>query len=97
MSDQTNGSDSLTNFKRKSAAIVKQLRRSGRPLVLTVNGEEQLVVQDVGSYRKLLEVIDRFQAVEGIRRGLEDMKAGKGRPAAEVFEEIRKKYQIPRD
>jgi prevent-host-death family protein len=87
---------SLTDFKRKTSQLVKQMRETGHPLVLTVNGKAELVVQDVDSYQVLLELVDRMEAVEGIRRGLEEMKAGKGRPAEEVFKEIRNKHKIPR-
>ena len=40
---------------------------------------------------------DRLESIEGIRIGLEEMKAGKGRPAAEVFAELRRELHIPRD
>ena len=36
-------------------------------------------------------------AVEGIRRGLEDMKAGRGRPIEEFEAEVRAKWNMPRD
>ena len=41
--------------------------------------------------------IERAEAVAGIRRGLEDMKAGKGIPFEEFDRKMRKKYAIPRD
>jgi PHD/YefM family antitoxin component YafN of YafNO toxin-antitoxin module len=96
MVDSIKDTDSLTNFKRNTTAYVEQLRKTGQPLVLTINGKAQLVVQDAGSYQRLLELVERLEAIEGIRQGLEEMKAGKGRPADEVFEEIRQKYKIPR-
>jgi predicted DNA-binding protein len=39
---------------------------------------------------------DYEEAVEGIRRGYEDKKAGGTRPAAELLEELRRKYGFPR-
>jgi prevent-host-death family protein len=97
MIDRTESIDSLTNFKRNTAAFLDRLRDSGEPLVLTVNGEAKLVVQDAASYQQLLELIDRLQAVEGIQRGLQEMNDGKGKPLAEVDREIRKKHRIPRE
>lgn len=35
-------------------------------------------------------------AVEGIRRGHEDVKAGRTRPAADFLSKMRQKYGIPR-
>ncbi len=66
-------------------------RKRRRPEVLTINGRPALVVQDAAAYQEMMEVLDRAEAIEGIRRGLEEMEAGKGRPAGEVFEKLRKK------
>lgn len=95
MIDLTDGIDSLTNFKRNTPAFLDRLQESGQPLVLTVNGKAKLVVQDAASYQQLLESIDRLEAVEGIREGLREMKAGKGKPLDQVDKEIRKKHRIP--
>lgn len=42
------GIDSLTNFKRQTAEYLARLHESGEPVVLTVNGKAQVVVQDRG-------------------------------------------------
>jgi PHD/YefM family antitoxin component YafN of YafNO toxin-antitoxin module len=97
MIDISKDIDSLTNFKRNTPAFLSQLRRSRRPVVLTINGKAEVVVQDATSYQQLLELIDRLEAIQGIKRGLEEMKAGKGKPIEQVAKEIRKKYRIPRD
>jgi prevent-host-death family protein len=97
MIDLTNGIDSLTNFKRNTPAFLDRLRESGQPMVLTVNGKAEVVVQDAASYQQLLELIERLDAIEGTRRGLDEMKAGKGKPLDQVDKEIRKKHRIPRD
>lgn len=39
---------------------------------------------------------DYQKAVEGIRRGLEEAREGKGRPAEEFFNEMRQKHGLPR-
>ena len=36
------------------------------------------------------------EAVEGIRRGYEDVRAGRSRPAAEFLADLRKKHDFPR-
>ncbi len=97
MIDLSKGIDSLTNFKRNTLAFLDQLQETGQPVVLTINGKAKLVVQDASSYQQLLEMIDRLEAIEGIRRGLDEMKAGKGKPLDQVDKAIRKKHRIPRD
>ena len=39
---------------------------------------------------------DYQKSVEAIRRGYEDVKAGRSRPAAEFLEELREKHGFPR-
>ena len=39
---------------------------------------------------------DYQEAVEGIRQGYAEFKAGKARPVEEVFEELRVKHGLPR-
>lgn len=79
---------SLSTFKRDTAKVVRQLKKTGQPVVLTVNGKAELVVQDAESYQKLLDAKDRMEAIEGIKRGLESMKKNAGKPAEEFFQEL---------
>jgi len=79
---------SLSTFKRDTAKLVRQLKKTGQPLVLTVNGKAELVVQDAESYQRLLEAKDRMEAIEGIKRGLESMKRNAGKPAERFFQEL---------
>jgi hypothetical protein len=64
-------------------------------VVLTINGKAEIVVQDAKAYQKLLALLDRAEAVSGIRKGLQSMKRGEGIPADQAFETLRKKHKIP--
>lgn len=88
---------SLSVFKRDTTKFVRQMRKTKEPIVLTVNGKATLVVQDAESYQKLLEAKDRMEAIEGIRRGLADVKAGRTKPVDEFFKEFFAKYDIPEE
>ena len=79
---------SLSTFKRDTAKLMRQMKKTKAPVALTVNGKAELVVQDADSYQELLEAKDRMEAVEGIKRGLESMKRGKGKLAEHFFEEF---------
>jgi PHD/YefM family antitoxin component YafN of YafNO toxin-antitoxin module len=61
------------------------MKKTGQPVILTVNGKDELVVQDAETYQKLLEAKDRMETIEGIKRGLESMKRNAGKPAEKVF------------
>ena len=87
---------SLSDFKRNTAELMERMVESGEPMVLTVNGKAKLVVQDAASYQKLLESIDYDQTVAGIRRGLDDVQAGRTQPAGKGFGEVRKMHRLPR-
>jgi PHD/YefM family antitoxin component YafN of YafNO toxin-antitoxin module len=84
----TRDTQSLSTFKRDTAKIVRQLKKMGQSMVLTVNGKAELVVQDAASYQKLLEAYERMKTLEGIRRGLESMKRNAGKPAEKFFREF---------
>jgi prevent-host-death family protein len=79
---------SLSTFKRDTAKLVRQMKKTKKPVVLTVNGKAKPAVQDAESYQELLEAKDRMEAIEGIKRGLESMKRNAGKPAEKFFQEF---------
>lgn len=87
---------SLTAFRRRSGDFMKQLKKSKRPLVLTVRGKAAAVVQDAEAYQRLLDIAARSDAKEGIRQGLEDAKKGRIRPARRFFADFEARHGIPR-
>jgi hypothetical protein len=56
---------SLTDFLRNTKFHMSRMKRSKRPLVLTVNGRAELIVQDARSYQALLELADRAEGHRG--------------------------------
>jgi prevent-host-death family protein len=87
---------SLSDFKRNSREFLERMRGTGNPVVLTINGKAKVVVQDATSYQKLLDYIDEMEALEGIRRGLADVEAGRVTPLEKFEKEFRKRHGIPR-
>ena len=81
---------SLTDFQRNTKAHLRRLKATGRPEVLTVNGRAELIVQNAAAYEETLD------AIRGIQRGLEGMKAGTGKPFRQALDENRAKHRIPR-
>ena len=81
---------SLTDFQRNTKAHLRRLKSSGRPVVLTVNGRAELIVQDAAAFE------DTLDAIRGIQRGLDEMKKGTGKPFRQALDEIRAKHKIPR-
>ena len=85
MIDLTEDIHSMTTFKRNSSGLMKRMRKTGRPLVLTVKGRAEIVVLDASSYR---EVANHLDAIASIRRGLAQAKKGIGRPVDQVFDDL---------
>ncbi len=94
MLDITKDIQSLTTFRRRSGDFMKQLKKSKRPVVLTVKGKAAAIVQDAEAYQRLLDIAARADLEEGIRQGLDDVAHGRTRPAKEVFDDIRRKHGI---
>ena len=81
--------DSLSNFKRNTPEFLRQLKETGQPVVLTINGKAELVVQDTASYQRLIELAGRAERMDALEASLDDMKAGRIAPAADVLAEMR--------
>ena len=96
MLDLTKDIQSLTTFRRQSGDFMKQLKKTKRPVVLTVNGKAAAVVQDAEAYQRLLDIAASADEDEAIRQGLEDVKRGRTRPAREFFAEFEAKHGIRR-
>ncbi len=73
---------------------MKQLKKSKRPVVLTVKGKAAAVVQDAEAYQRLLDVAARADAREGIRQGLEDARKGRTRPTREFFDKFEAEHGL---
>src|ERR1700691_2168216 len=94
MLDITKDIQSLTTFRRRSGDFMKQLERSKRPVVLTVKGKAEAIIQDAEAYQRLLDITARADAYEGIRQGLDQSNRRKGRDAEEFFAEFEAAHGI---
>jgi len=96
MLDITQDIQSLTTFRRRSGDFMKHLKKSKRPVVLTVRGKAAAIVQDAGAYQRLLDIAARADAREGIRQGLEESRHGQGRDPEEFFAEFEAAHGMSR-
>lgn len=94
--DITDDIQPLANFLENSTELIRRLKTTQQPMILTFDGEPQAILQDPASYQRLLNLAAAADANEGIRQGLQDIAAGRSRPAKEFFDEFRKKHNIPR-
>ncbi len=87
---------SVTEFQRNAKEYVGKLKDSKTPLVLTVNGRAELVVQDAASYQDMLDRLEELEAVAAIRIGLQDLENGKVRPARKALKDLGERLGIQR-
>ena len=88
MSNLSRDIHSLTDFKRNTTEFLQRLKRTKHPLVLTVNGKAELVVQDAESYQKLLDAVELLETLKGIKRSVEQIEQGKGKKAEDFFNQL---------
>src|SRR4051812_35141052 len=83
----------LTDFKRNTSDFLAQLKSTGRPVVLTINGKAEIVVQDAKSYQRLLDLAERIETIEAVKQGIASADRGEGRPIDEFFDDIEKQLR----
>ncbi len=87
---------SLSEFQRNTKDFLARMKQSRTPVVLTVNGKAEVVVQDAASYQEMLNRLERAEAVSAIRQGITDFANGNDVDADEALEKIRTKHGISR-
>ena len=81
-------------------------------MAIQISGEQEQLVHSLvrrGRFATADEVIaealrllgreddERERIVAGIQQGIEEMRAGRGRPAEDVFDDIRREFDLPPD
>ena len=82
----------VTEFQRNVKDYVSRLKKKRSPLVLTVNGRAELIVQDAESYQELLDRLERAETLAAIRQGMHEFERGQGIPLEEAEKRLRKKH-----
>ena len=68
MLDITQDIQPLTTFRNNSVKMMKQLKRTGRPIILTVNGKAEATVLSAAAYQRLLDLAAAADEREGLRQ-----------------------------
>lgn len=93
--NQIHGVRPSTDSERTAAEALAELRRTGPPGVLTVNGKADLVVQDAKSFRQLLDLAERLETIEAVREALASRDTSEGRSLEEVFDDLEDELRTP--
>jgi prevent-host-death family protein len=74
--------DSLSEFKRNTKEFIARLKKTGSPVVLTINGKAAVVVQDASAFQKVIDQESRREMEDFLRESLADADAGRTVDAA---------------
>ena len=82
---------SITELKRKTKEILDQVRETGRPVVLTVNGKADAVLIDAKTFDKHLSASNMARLLAPAE---EDLRAGRTRPVRSFLREFKRARKI---
>lgn len=84
----------LTGFLGNHKDHFKRLKNTGRPEVLTINGEAQLIVQDAKAYQAILDRLEYAETIDILRKEVAAMNAGEpGFDLQDVVRDAKKAIQ----
>jgi prevent-host-death family protein len=83
----------INEFEAEPGAILKQVRETGRPVVVTNKGKADLVIMDATLFEHRLKIANlaRLLAEAEVH-----VRAGRTRPAREFFAELRRAKKVSR-
>ena len=84
---------SVTELKRKTREILDQVRQTGRPVVLTVNGKADAVLIDARTFERHLSASN---AAKLLAPAEEDVRAGRTRLMRSFLREFKRARKISR-
>lgn len=88
---------SFTDHRQNLREHLNRVKKTGRPLYVTTNGETEAVVLSAQAYDELAERADLAETLAMIRRSEADVAAGRVKPFREAVLEIAKKHGIRLD
>lgn len=80
-----------SDLRNKYNEISEFCNRYNEPVFITKNGTGDLVVMSNAEYERLSGKQELYRLLE---EGLADVKAGKTRPASEVFADLERKFDF---
>ena len=82
---------SVSDLKKKTNEIFKQMHHTGRPIIITVNGKPDAVLLDVETFEKKLKASNLGILLAEAEA---DIKGGNIRPANDFLRELKRGAKI---
>ena len=82
---------SITDLKRNTSAVLEQIHKTKRPIILTVNGKAEAVIVDAKEYEK---TTNAFNLLKLLSPAEEDIRDGRYTEAKDFFKEFKSAKKI---
>lgn len=77
---------SVSFLKNNTAEVLKNIGKSGEPMIITQNGEATAVLQDIKSYENLMDSVSLLKILALSQK---DVEEGRVKTAKNAFKDIR--------
>ncbi len=82
---------SITDLKRNTNSVLKQMQKNKRPVVLTVNGKAEAVLLNAKEFEK---ITGAFNLLKKLAPAEEDIRDGRYKDAKAFFKEFKRDKKI---
>ena len=82
---------SITELKRNTHSLLSQVKKTNRPIILTVNGKAEAVLLGAEEYEK---ISSSFKLLKLLLSAEEDIKEGRFKEAGSFFEDFKREKNI---
>jgi prevent-host-death family protein len=83
----------IGELQAEPLAIIKQVRETGRPVVVTRKGKADVVIMDAAMFERRLKLANLSRL---LAEGEGDIRNGRTQEASEFFDELRREKKISR-
>lgn len=84
---------SVSDLKKKTNEIFKQMHKTGRPIIVTVNGKPDAVLLDVKVFERKLKALNLGSLLVEAET---DVKKKRIRPARDFLKELKRSAKVSR-
>jgi prevent-host-death family protein len=85
---------SLTDFTRNAKSYIQQIKDTKNPIAITVNGDAEVVIQDVASYQAMVDQLAHARFIAAMRESEHDVDTGQVQDIEQAFAEIRSELEL---
>lgn len=87
---------SLTDFQRNAKKHIARMKKTGKPVVLTVNGKPEVVAMDAATFEKIADKLDLLDSIAILRERIDQADRGETIPWEEAKEQLRRRLKLRR-